>query len=89
MKLDLGKIITRSWEIIWNYKVLWIFGIFAGFASSNGGSSNSAIGAQVQYFNASGTVVTIPLLGRWALLLLAGLLACLGGQRIRLSHASR
>ena len=44
MKLDLGKIITRSWEIIWNYKVLWIFGIFAGFASSNGGSSNSGGG---------------------------------------------
>ena len=59
------------------------------FSVQNGGSSNSAIGAQVQYFNASGTVVTIPLLGGWALLLLAGLLACLGGQRIRLSHASR
>ncbi|MCB9109811.1 MAG: hypothetical protein H6634_01045 [Anaerolineales bacterium] len=41
MKIDLGKILTRSWQIIWNYKVLWIFGIFAGFANSNGGSSNS------------------------------------------------
>lgn len=41
MKIDLGKILTRSWQIIWNYKVLWIFGILAGFASGNGGSSNS------------------------------------------------
>lgn len=41
MKIDLGKILTRSWQIIWNHKVLWIFGIFAGFASGNGGSSNS------------------------------------------------
>ncbi|KAA0284012.1 MAG: hypothetical protein EDM79_02345 [Chloroflexi bacterium] len=36
MKIDLGKILTRSWQIIWNHKVLWIFGIFAGFANSNG-----------------------------------------------------
>jgi hypothetical protein len=41
MKIDLGKILTRSWQIIWNYKVLWVFGIFAGFASSNGGGNNS------------------------------------------------
>jgi hypothetical protein len=41
MKIDLGKILTRSWQIIWNYKVLWIFGIFAGFANSNGGGNNS------------------------------------------------
>ena len=41
MKIDLGKILTRSWQIIWNYKVLWIFGILAGFANGNGGSNNS------------------------------------------------
>lgn len=47
MKINLGQILTRSWQIIWNYKVLWIFGIFAGFASSNGGGnggSNSSSG---------------------------------------------
>lgn len=42
MKIDLGKILTRSWQIIWNYKVLWIFGIFAGFASGNGGSNGNS-----------------------------------------------
>ncbi|MBI2332854.1 MAG: hypothetical protein HYU84_11970 [Chloroflexi bacterium] len=42
MKIDLGKILTRSWQIIWNYKVLWIFGILAGFANSNGGSNNNS-----------------------------------------------
>ena len=25
--IDLGKIIKRAWHILWNYKVLWIFGI--------------------------------------------------------------
>lgn len=42
MKIDLGKILTRSWQIIWNYKVLWIFGIFAGFANSNGGGNSNS-----------------------------------------------
>lgn len=42
MKIDLGKILTRSWQIIWKYKILWVFGIFAGFASSNGGSNNNS-----------------------------------------------
>ncbi len=59
------------------------------FSAQNGGSSNSAIGAQVQYFNASGTVVAIPMLTGWTLLLLAGLLGYLGYQRLRLSPDSR
>lgn len=42
MKIDLGKILTRSWQIIWNYKILWVFGIFAGFASGNGGSNGNS-----------------------------------------------
>ena len=39
MKIDLGKILARSWQIIWNHKVLWIFGILAGFASGRGGGN--------------------------------------------------
>lgn len=42
MKIDLGKILARSWQIIWNHKVLWIFGILAGFASGNGGGNNNS-----------------------------------------------
>jgi len=42
MKIDLGKILTRSWQIIWNYRVLWIFGILAGFANSNGSSNSNS-----------------------------------------------
>jgi len=36
--MNFGEILTRAWQIIWKYKVLWIFGILAGFGSS--GSSN-------------------------------------------------
>jgi hypothetical protein len=42
MKIDLGKILTRSWQIIWNYKVLWVFGIFAGFANGGSGSNSNS-----------------------------------------------
>lgn len=40
MKINLGQILARSWQIIWNYKILWIFGIFAGFASGHGSGGN-------------------------------------------------
>ncbi|MGH2582552.1 MAG: hypothetical protein ACRDFQ_06615 [Anaerolineales bacterium] len=35
--MDFGKILTRSWEIIWKHKVLWVFGIFASCAQGGGG----------------------------------------------------
>jgi len=36
--MDIGGILTRTWEIIWKNKVLWIFGIFAGCTSASGGN---------------------------------------------------
>ncbi len=36
--INFGEIFTRAWQIVWKHKVLWIFGIFAGCASGNGGS---------------------------------------------------
>ena len=40
MKLNIGKILTRSWQIIWKHKILWVFGILAGFASGRSGGNN-------------------------------------------------
>ena len=39
--MDYGYVIKRAWQIIWKFKVLWIFGILAscGQASSTGGSN--------------------------------------------------
>ena len=37
MNFDFGKVLTRSWQVIWKHKVLWIFGILASCARSNGG----------------------------------------------------
>lgn len=39
--MDIGRIFTRSWEIFWNNKVLWIFGVLAGCGSRNPTSSFS------------------------------------------------
>jgi hypothetical protein len=32
--MDFGKVLSRSWEIIWKHKALWIFGILASCGNS-------------------------------------------------------
>lgn len=40
--IDIGKILKRAWHILWNFKVLWIFGVLLAItAGSNGSSGNS------------------------------------------------
>jgi hypothetical protein len=36
--MDFGNVLSRAWQIVWKYKILWIFGILASCAT--GGSSN-------------------------------------------------
>jgi hypothetical protein len=43
-RFDFGEILGRAWQIIWKFKVLWIFGILAG-CGRNGGGSNSRASA--------------------------------------------
>jgi hypothetical protein len=40
--MDFGYVLKRAWEIIWKFKILWIFGILAscGQASTSGGSNS-------------------------------------------------
>jgi len=40
--MDFGNVLKRAWEIVWKFKVLWIFGILAscGQASGSGGSNS-------------------------------------------------
>lgn len=35
--MDYGGIIKKAWNVTWRYKVLWIFGLFAGAAGGGGG----------------------------------------------------
>ena len=44
---DIGSILKRSWNILWNYKALWVFALLlvlsggAGSSGSSGGSGSS------------------------------------------------
>lgn len=38
--IDFGKIIKRAWHILWNYKVLWIFGLLLVLTAGAAGSSS-------------------------------------------------
>ena len=38
---EIDKILKRSWQILWNYKVLWIFGFLLALTGGGGGSSYS------------------------------------------------
>ena len=44
---DIGKILKRAWQILWNYRVLWIFGLLLAVAGAGGGST----GGQSRYTN--------------------------------------
>ena len=39
-KVNIGEILQKSWQIIWKFKILWIFGILAGCAGNNGSRFN-------------------------------------------------
>jgi hypothetical protein len=39
--IDIKRIITRSWHILWNYRVLWIFGVLLAISGAGGGGGNS------------------------------------------------
>jgi hypothetical protein len=44
--INIGKILKRAWHILWNYRILWIFGVIlaltgGGRGGGNGGSGSS------------------------------------------------
>jgi hypothetical protein len=43
--IDIKRIITRSWHILWNYRILWIFGFLLAI-TGGGGGGNSGSGYQ-------------------------------------------
>ena len=47
---DISKILKRAWTIVWNYKILWIFGFLlaltGGGAGSNGGGGSSGFSSR-------------------------------------------
>jgi hypothetical protein len=39
--INIGKILKQSWHILWNYRVLWIFGILLALTAGGGRGGNS------------------------------------------------
>ncbi|MCS7011055.1 MAG: hypothetical protein NZL98_06780, partial [Anaerolineales bacterium] len=39
MMIDLGKLLKRSWQVLWNYRTLWIFAILLALTAVGGGNS--------------------------------------------------
>jgi hypothetical protein len=40
--IDIGKILGRAWHVLWNYKVLWIFGILVVLLGGGAGANARA-----------------------------------------------
>ena len=45
--MDFGKVLTRAWQIIWNNKVLWIFGILVSCGQGGGGGGGQGFNYSV------------------------------------------
>jgi hypothetical protein len=54
--MDYGEVLKKSWNIIWKFKVLWIFGLLASCGRSSGGGS----GGGGQNFNFRGNPGAFP-----------------------------
>ncbi len=49
--INIGKILKRAWHILWNYRVLWIFGILLAITGGGGGGGNGGSGSSGYQFN--------------------------------------
>lgn len=41
--MDFGEIFSKAWKIVWNHKILWLFGLLAGCSARGGGGSGSGM----------------------------------------------
>lgn len=41
--MDFGEILSKAWKIVWNHKILWLFGLMAGFSAQSGGGGGSGV----------------------------------------------
>lgn len=39
--MDYGRILKRAWNVTWRYRILWLFGLFAGGVGSGGGGGTN------------------------------------------------
>src|SRR5512136_2065758 len=84
--LDISKVLSRAWHILWKYRILWIFGFFLAMSAGGGGGSNPQAtwnmdpnrklgGPWPQFFGQSGEQ-TLNMLIICGIVLLAVILIC-------------
>jgi len=39
MAFNIGEVLTRAWQILWKYKILWLFGFLASCGTTGGGGN--------------------------------------------------
>lgn len=66
--MNIGEVLTRAWNIIWENKILWVFGLFAGLAGGSGGNNFNY--TLTQNGEASNLPINIPAWAAGLLLLL-------------------
>jgi hypothetical protein len=52
--IDIGKILKRAWHILWNYKILWVFGVLLALTSGGSSGGNGGGGNSGYQFNGGG-----------------------------------
>jgi len=57
--VDHFKIIKRAWNILWNYRMLWVFGIILALVAGGGGGSSS--GSNYRFSGDDGSGFNFPL----------------------------
>src|ERR1035437_7247624 len=52
--IDFGKILKHAWHILWNYRILWIFGILLAITSGGGGGNGSSARSNYNFNGTNG-----------------------------------
>lgn len=47
--MNFGEVLSKAWQIVWKFKVLWLFGILAGCAYQSSGSGSGASGTRYTF----------------------------------------
>ena len=47
--MDYGEVFSKAWKIIWKYKILWLFGIFASCSGGGGGGGGGGGSSGAQF----------------------------------------
>jgi hypothetical protein len=58
--INIGKILKRSWHILWNYKILWIFGLLLAMTGARNGGGGNGGGNSGYQFNGNNPPQNLP-----------------------------